>query len=529
MRDQALPGRTTPLPTSLLAPAAAAAGMVEAAAFAPLGWWPAAFVSVAALTLLIGRAARLRSAVLLGLVYGLAFNLVALSWQGAVLVASYLGLVAIQGLYFAALGGLLFAVRGLRWAPLAAAACWVLVEAVQARFPFGGFGWTRLGYAMIDTPLAGLLPLAGVASVSFAVALIGQLVAVAVATRTRHAAVTAAATTAALVGVGALGGLIPGAPADAPTIDVGWVQGGASGEGFYGLGEAGAVGRAQAAQTKALVGEVAAGRLPKPAFVVWPENGTDSDPLLDPATNKVVADAVADAGVPILLAVPTAGPQRGERQTTYLWWTNAGPTARYDKRDLVPFGEWIPFRDVLLPAIPILSVIGDQTVPGTAPGALHVTGPDGGPLTVGVAICYEVAFPGTVFDAPRAGAEVMIVGSNNAMFQGTAQIDQQFAITRVRAAEMRRQVLVVTTSGVSGLIDDHGRVAFRAPEHVAASGVVSLTRSTELSPELRGGWVLEWALVALALAALVRAASGRARRRPEWATPDPKLGNAKEQ
>lgn len=504
----------------LLLPLSAAAGLAEAAAFAPLSWWPMAFLSVAALTLLIAQTTRLRQAVGLGLVYGLAFNLVTLSWQANVLVASYLGLAVIEAVYVAGLGALLYAVRPLRWAPVAAAAAWVAVEAVQSRFPFGGFGWTRLSYAMIDTPLAGLLPYAAAPAVSFAVALIGQGIAAAVTLKTLRSAVAVAIAAAVAFGAGALGGLAPGAPAGTPTIDVGWVQGGASGEGFYGLGEPGATGRNHAAETKVLLGEVAAGRAPQPAFIVWPENGTDGDPILDPGTNKQVADAVANAGVPILLATPTDGPAKGERQTTYLWWTNAGPTARYDKRDLVPFGEWIPFRDFLLPAIPILSVIGDQAVPGTTPGALHVTGPDGRPLTVGVAICYEVAFAPTVFDAVDAGAEVMIVGSNNAMFQGTAQIEQQFAITRVRAAELRRPILVVTTSGISGLIDEHGGVVFRGAEHVADSGVVSLTRSTALSPALAGGWAVEYLICGLAVVALAWSGVGHRSRRgkPQWTT-----------
>ncbi len=513
--------------TALLLPFAIGGGLLGSTAFQPLGWWPAAFAAVFVLALVVRQAPRLRSALALGLAYGLSFNLVTLGWQAQILVASYLGLAAIQAVYFAVLAGLLYAVRDLRWTPLASAACWVLVEAVQARFPFGGFSWTRLGYTAVDTPLAGLYPLAGAPVVSFAVALVGHTAAWAVtsapAARLRRAAIAGAVAVAVFL-AGAAGTLVPGAPADAATIDVGWVQGGASGEGFYGLGEAGQTTLNHAAQTRTLMAQVAAGRYPSPAFIVWPENGTDSDPFVDATANKVLADAVADAGVPILVGVPTNGPEAGERQTTDLWWTNAGAVARYDKRDLVPFGEWIPFRDVLLPLIPILSVIGDQAIPGDKPGVLNVTGPDNRPLAVGVAICYEVAFADTMFDTANAGGEVVIVGSNNAMFQGTSQIEQQFAITRVRAAEMRREILVVTTSGISGLIDDHGRVVLRGAESVADSGVVTMTRTTVKSPELLGGWALEYVIAALGLAALAVAAVGAVRGRGGQWTPGARPG-----
>ena len=154
------------MPFRTLVPFALGGGLMESLAFAPFGAWPLAFLAVATMALLMRNAARPRDAVALGLAYGLAFNLVTLDWQASVLVASYLGLAAIQAAYFGLLGGLLYSVRSLRWTPLASACCWVLVEAVQARFPFGGFGWTRLGYAMVDTPLAGFYPLVGVRAVS---------------------------------------------------------------------------------------------------------------------------------------------------------------------------------------------------------------------------------------------------------------------------------------------------------------------------------------------------------------------------
>ncbi|HOA87949.1 MAG TPA: apolipoprotein N-acyltransferase [Propioniciclava tarda] len=496
----------------VLLPFALGGGLVGSLAFAPFSWWPAAFVAVGVLAVVIGAAPRLRAALGLGLAYGLAFNLVTIRWQILIEVGSYLGLALLQALFFALLGGLLWLVRRLRWAPLAAACCWVLVEALQARVPFGGFSWTRLGYAVVDTPLSGLYPLAGAALATFAVALVAHTAVWALSGRRRREFLMAAGVAVSVLALGALGTLVPTTPTNRPSIDVGWVQGGSGGGGFYGLGEPGETTRRHAAQTRVLLGDADAGRVAKPAFIVWPENGTDNDPLLDPTTNKIVADVVADAGVPLLLGVPTNGPGPGERQTTDLWWTNAGIGARYDKRNLVPFGEWIPFRDVLLPLIPTLQVIGDQAIPGTLPGVLSVQDASGNPLKVGVAICYEVSFADTMADAVTHGAEVMVVGSNNAMFQGSPQIEQQFAITRVRAAELRRQILVVTVSGLTGLIGERGEITMRAPLQDAASGVVSLVRSDSRTPYVLGGWVFEWVAVALALAAAVAGAvAGRVR------------------
>ena len=166
------------------------------------------------------------------------------------------------------------------------------------------------------------------------------------------------------------------------------------------------------------------------------------------------------------------GPGQDERQTAALWWDPVrGLLARYDKRNLVPFGEWIPFRDQLLPLIPILKEVGAQSVPGTTPGVLTVP-LDGRPIKVGDVICFELAYDSTVYDTLRGGAQVLMVQSNNATYGGTGQIEQQFAITRARAMETRREIAVATTNSVSGFIDRDGRVVERTSEFTAASLVV---------------------------------------------------------
>lgn len=478
-------------PWFLLAPFALGGGLLLASAYAPIGWWPAAFVAVAVLGWTIAHARGLSSAVGLGLVFGVGFLATSLAWQTMIAALSYTALVgflvALQGVLAAGL----YTVRDWRLAPLLSAGLWTLSEYVLARWPFDGFAWLRLGYSQVDSPLAGFYPFTGAASVTFLVALVGHLLA-AVALRPRTGTIAVAGVvTAALLAAGALGVRWDPAPVDRGRVDVGWVQGGAPGGGVYGLGEPRTIVRNHARETEALVGRIAAGDWPQPDFLVWPENSTDLDPFLDATTNAAVTGSVRRAGVPILVGAVTQGPGPGERQTTALWWTADGVTARYDKRNLVPFGEWIPFRDVLLPLVPLLAYVGDQSVPGTTPGALPVVLPDGREAVVGVAICYEVIYPRTLYEAADAGAQVMFVQSSNAMYQGSNQIEQQFAITRVRAAEMRREILVVTTSGVSGRIDAHGGVAFKAPQPGAASGVETMTLSEQRTPVMAGGWLAE--------------------------------------
>lgn len=487
--------RFAALPAGLRAGLAILLGVITALGFEPFGWWPLLLIGVPGLTVLVAAARGPLGAAGLGVGYGLGFLGLGVGWMQVIFIEAMVALVGFEALFYGLLGVLLRLSQRVRWWPLLAAGSWSLVEFGFARVPFDGFGWMRLGYAMIDSPLAGLYPWVGVAGVSFATALAGQMVAWVATRPSRRAAVTAGAALASLTVAGFVG--LPHQPGPAAgTVAVGYVQGGAPGGGVYGLGEARTITRNQLAETRRLAAAVAAGQAQAPDFVVWPENSTDLDPFADAQTGHLVDAALSAVDRPILVGTITNGPGAGERQTTSLFWrTDGGIEATYHKRGIVPFGEWVPLRDLLLPVIPNLRYVGAQSVAGTQPGVLPVTLPDGRPLSLGVLVCYDLAFDRFAYDTVTHGGQVLLVQSSNAMYQGTGQIEQQFAITRVRAAELRREILVVTTSGISGLITADGSVAFSVPDYTAASGVVELPIRQGTTPAARLATWLELAVV----------------------------------
>ena len=99
----------------------------------------------------------------MGYLFGLGMLTVAISWLHVLGVWVAALLILFEALFFGLLGLLLSLVGRLRWWPLAAAAAGWLVEFAYSRVPFGGFGWSRIAYAAVDTPLAGFLPVVGVA------------------------------------------------------------------------------------------------------------------------------------------------------------------------------------------------------------------------------------------------------------------------------------------------------------------------------------------------------------------------------
>jgi apolipoprotein N-acyltransferase len=498
------------------------AGVALGLSWQPYGWWPLLLVAMPALTLAI-RGVRPLHAFGLGYLFGLTMLAIAVSWVHVLGTWVAAALIIFISLYFGLLGLTITLVGRLRWWPLATACCWVLIEYTYSRIPFGGFGWTRIAYAAVDTPLAGFFPLIGVAGVSFAVALIGQLIAWAVlalwtARRERPArrspAIIAGALAVSLVLLGLALRLYQVEPpvTSAGSVRVGIVQGNIPGRGIEAMGRARSVTNNHLSETINLMTKVRLGQEPQPDFLLWPENSTDIDPTVDPLTGLTVQAAAKVADRPILVGAVMEGPGFDERQTAALWWDpDRGVLARYDKQNLVPFGEWIPFRAQLLPLIPLLQQVGAQSVPGTRPGVLDVS-VDGQPIKIGDAICFELAYDQTIYRAIAGGAQVMMVQSNNATYGGTGQIEQQFAITRARAMESRREIAVATTNSVSGFITRDGAVATRTQEFTAQSIVVDMPLRSALTPAIQVAPWLERGLALVALLACLAAVLSGTRR-----------------
>ena len=265
----------------------------------------------------------------------------------------------------------------------------------------------------------------------------------------------------------------------------------------------------QAADTLRLATAVKAGRLPAPDLVIWPENATGLDPRENPEIYASIAGAVAAIGRPILVGEVLDNPRRNVGQ---LWVPSAGPTYPvYVKRQLVPFGEYIPFRGFIssfssLPSLqPVDFTAGHQAV--VFPVA---------DIRLGDVICYEVGFDDLVRSEVNAGANLLALQSNDADFEIDGQLgetEQQTAMARIRAIESDRAVVYASTTGESSIIAPDGAL-------IARSGVwrqailderVPLVSYRTLADRV-GAWP-EYVLVLAAVAALGWAITLRLRRR----------------
>jgi apolipoprotein N-acyltransferase len=306
-----------------------------------------------------------------------------------------------------------------------------------------------------------------------------------------------------------VGPLLPVGAGEGRPVTVALVQGNVPGVGMDPFGEREQVLRNHVDATHRLAADVRAGRVDRPDLVVWPENASDIDPFRDPSAQALIDDAVRDVGVPVLVGAVLQGPGPDHVSNTGIVWDpRTGAGARYVKRHPVPFGEYIPFRAELTGLISRLDQIPKDFYAGHRAGDLTV-----GPARVGDVICFEVAYDGLVRDVVRGGAQVLVVQTNNATYNGTGQPYQQMAMSRLRAVETGRDVLVTATSGISAVVRADGSVAQQAGEHVARTLVAEVPLRDRQTLATRLGWWPEWLLAAAGLAATAGSSVSAARRR----------------
>jgi len=506
-----VPSRTSPrlaLPWALLI--ALAGGLLLTAAFPPLSLWPLAPLGPALLVLALWRRS-LRASFVIGLVFGLALFVPLLSWLINVAWYAWAALAAAEAVIFALLTiGQQMLLRLRAW-PLAVAGWWVAAEALRSRWPYA-FPWGRLAMSQAGAPTAPWTAIGGAPLLSFLLALVGATLAwFLLVPRGPVRRVVAALALAGAAGLALAGGLLPvdPVPAGTPTATIAVIQGNVPhARSLPDLLRATTVTSNHAAATERLAIAVRAGTRPAPDLVIWPENSTDLDPRLYPPVYATISSAVQAIHRPVLVGEVLQNPQRNVGQ---LWTPGHGPGPLYVKRQLVPFGEYIPFRGLLSHITSLVALQPHNFVAGNRAVVFGV-----GKIRLGDVICYEVGFDPLVSSEVNAGANLLTVQTNDATFEVDGQRGeslQQLAMARIRAVESDRAVVVTSTTGVSAVIAPDGTLLAHTStwRQAILDEKVPLVSSVTLADRI-GQWP-EYLITALTIAAFVWALAAALRRR----------------
>jgi apolipoprotein N-acyltransferase len=201
-----------------------------------------------------------------------------------------------------------------------------------------------------------------------------------------------------------------------------------------------------------------------PDLILWPESPAPffaSDPVFREAVGGMARASHAWVVTgSIGVENPTAGATKSKEFNSAQLVSPSGEfLQRYDKNHLVPFGEYVPFRDVFSFAAGLTEAVGDFTH-GTSREPLEA-----GDHKLGVFICYESIFPGEVRQLPKEGAQLLVNISNDGWYGDSGAWAQHLNQARMRAIENERWLLRDTNTGLTASIDPYGRVVASIPRH----------------------------------------------------------------
>ena len=493
--------------------ACVAAGAALPLAFAPFGLFPVAFASLATLFLAWRGCRTPRRAGLRGWLFGIGAFGTGLSWiyesfgfsevPGALALVLTVGFVGCLALYPAVLGWIVvrIAPAGLRGSPrkrggdasrLLAVypAAWMLWEWLRG-WAFTGLPWLQVGYAQIDGPASGWLPVIGALGTGALAAFVAGGLAWVLVRRDRRALGVLGAV-AVLWGAGAVLARMDWVrPAGRP-VTVAIVQGNVAQDRKWRPEMRGPTLERYAALTREHFDA---------DLVVWPESATPGFlDTLEEFTRGMRAEAV-ERGSAVLTGVPVRDAPGGPYLNGVVM---LGPEPGvYYKRRLVPFGEYLPFGPVFRPGLEALGI----RVADFSPGPREQTPIRLGPHPLGVSICYEIAFGAVVrLDLPEAA--LLVTVSNDAWFGDSIGPHQHLEIARVRAAETGRWLVRATNTGLSAVVSPRGEIRARLPQFEIASGTFEVVPMRGETPYVRMGD----APIVIVLALWLAAGLARARR-----------------
>jgi apolipoprotein N-acyltransferase len=220
--------------------------------------------------------------------------------------------------------------------------------------------------------------------------------------------------------------------------------------------------------------------------ILWPENSIDVDPFLNKDAGNIIKDVLKNYDKPLLSGAVLQN-NEGLSNSVILWDpVDLDVVDSYEKMHLVPFGEYLPLRELLSKYIKRFSLIPQDFIPGNNPNNISVNN-----AVISPVICFEIAWNDNIFKQIENGGQLISVHTNNATYAFSNQLEQQFMITRIRAMETGRDIVVTATTGVSAHINRYGEVVWSSKEFVPQSKIVTPSLYSDITPAVKYSEVIK--------------------------------------
>ena len=432
----------------------ALSGGLLSAAYEPVGKWWIAPIAIAVHMYALSLTQR---KVLSVFIFAATLNLIVLHWSST-FVGSVPWLILALGVAVFYLPLSLVSRWGMSSYPL----IYILLEEVRNRFPFGGFGWVRIAYTQADAPYSKIAAIGGASALSALTVLLGLILFHAVDKKWSKIAVLPFLFLFIPINVSAFA-----------TTNVLMIQGNVPQMGLDFNSRAKAVFNNHFERTQS---ELKANS--NVDFVLWPENSVDVDPF----QNKDVKQALDSIQKPLIIGAIV---EKGDSilNTSILWGGELPPT--YVKQHLTPFGEYIPLRSLASAISPYTDRVKDFE---SGNGQVFFSVKE---AVIAPVICFELVDDELLHKA-AVSSNILAVQTNSATFGMSAESAQQMEMTRVRAIEHGRNIVSVSTTGYSAIIDSKGKVLQKTSMGTADSIRAEVGLINGTTPRDAAG---DWALV----------------------------------
>ena len=415
---------------------AAFAGVLFAFSFEPIGLWFLAPISYAILLRIFQKSVNLY---LNAFLFGFISSAITLWWAGKYVGLIPLALLALlHGLFYLPLGLLGRYTTIIYWFIPALLA----IEELRSIFPFGGFSWMRIAFSQADAPYAAVISIGGALLLSAWVLTISAMV----AKFRKNLAFS-------LLLVVLLPLLLNNSYSSQARVSFIGIQGNTPSVGLTFNDRAEAVFNLHVAETRKVAADAA-------DVIIWPENAIDVDPFANTRVNESIESLTSTLKTPLITGAITR--QSGQLENVSLMYDESGEVVSYySKQYLTPFGEYMPLRPLARIVSPYVDDVIDFNVGDRVEN--HVVKG----LTLAPVICYELLSDSLVRDAAK-NSDALVVQTNSATFANTSESAQQLNITRLRALENAREIVSVSTIGISAHIGINGEIISRTQENVAS-------------------------------------------------------------
>ena len=415
---------------------AAFAGVLFAFSFEPIGLWFLAPISYAIFLRICQKGVNLyRSAFLFGFIS----SAITLWWAGKYVGLIPLALLALlHGLFYLPLGLLGRYTTNIFWFIPALLA----IEELRSIFPFSGFSWMRISFSQADAPYASVISIGGALLLSAWVLTISAMVA---KFRKNFAF--------PLLLVVLLPLLLNNSYSSQAKVSFIGIQGNTPSVGLTFNDRAEAVFNLHLDETRKVAADAT-------DLIIWPENAIDVDPFANTRVEASLESLTASLKTPLITGAITR--QSGQLENVSLMYDESGEVVSYySKQYLTPFGEYMPLRPLARIVSPYVDDVIDFKVGDRVEN--HVVNG----LTLAPVICYELLSDSLVQNAAK-NSDALVVQTNSATFADTSESAQQLNITRLRALENAREIVSVSTIGISAHIGINGEIISRTEENVSA-------------------------------------------------------------